>query len=100
MSPVHYILRYVLTLLSAAVVHSVPPVMDTIVAQYTRSPFENEFYSEEEQRNLTESLPPLSLKFDLPPVGNVSWCHGVHTQAVKLPGVVALSAGAHYKGIR
>lgn len=45
--------------------------MDTIVAQYTRSPFQHESYSEEEQRNLTESLPPLSLKFDLPPVDNV-----------------------------
>lgn len=49
--------------------------MDTIVAQYTRSPYEDEFYSEEEQRSLTESIPPLSLKFDLPPVANVSWSY-------------------------
>lgn len=46
--------------------------MDTIVAQYTRAPFENEF-SEQEQRDLTEIHPPISLKFNLPPVENVSY---------------------------
>lgn len=45
--------------------------MDKLVAQYTRSPHQNEFYSEQEQRDLTESLPPLSLKFNLPPIDNV-----------------------------
>lgn len=43
------------------------------MAQYTRSPYENEFYSEQEQRDLTECHPPISLKFNLPPVENVSY---------------------------
>lgn len=42
------------------------------MAQYSRPPHQNEFYSEQEQQDLTESLPPLSLKFSLPPVDNVS----------------------------
>lgn len=46
--------------------------MDKLVAQYTRPPHQNEFYSEQEQRALTETLPPLTLKFDLPPLDNVS----------------------------
>lgn len=46
--------------------------MDKLVAQYTRRPHQDEFYSEQEQRALTETLPPISLKFDLPPVDNVS----------------------------
>jgi 20S proteasome subunit beta 5 len=46
--------------------------MDKLVAQYSRPPHQNEFYSEQEQQELTESLPPLSLKFALPPVANVS----------------------------
>lgn len=46
--------------------------MDKLVAQYSRPPHQNEFYSEQEQQDLTESLPPLSLKFSLPPVDNVS----------------------------
>ncbi|TQB70120.1 Proteasome subunit beta type-5 [Monascus purpureus] len=44
--------------------------MDKLVAQYTRPPHQNEFYSEQEQRALTETLPPLTLKFDLPPLDN------------------------------
>lgn len=60
---------------------SLPPVsffvaqhtMDKLVAQYSRQPDQNEFYSEQEQQDLTESLPPLSLKFSLPPVDNVSF---------------------------
>lgn len=47
--------------------------MDKLVAQYSRPPHQNEFYSEQEQRDLTESLPPLSLKFNLPPVDNVRY---------------------------
>jgi 20S proteasome subunit beta 5 len=46
--------------------------MDTLVAQYSRSPFQDEMYSEQHQRELTQTLPPLSLKFDLPPIANVS----------------------------
>lgn len=48
--------------------------MDKLVAQYSRPPHQNEFYSEQEQQDLMESLPPLSLKFSLPPVDNVSSC--------------------------
>lgn len=40
--------------------------MDKLVAQYSRPSHQNEFYSEQEQQDLTESLPPLSLKFALP----------------------------------
>lgn len=43
------------------------------MSQYTRSPHQNEFYSEQEQQELTETLPPISLKFNLPPLDNVSW---------------------------
>ncbi|KAL1984240.1 hypothetical protein VTN96DRAFT_9374 [Rasamsonia emersonii] len=46
--------------------------MDTLVAKYSRSPYEDEFYSEQQQREMTECLPPLSLKFDLPPIENPS----------------------------
>lgn len=45
--------------------------MDKIVSQYTRSPEQNEFLAE--QQELTESTPPLSLKFNLPPLDNVSY---------------------------
>jgi hypothetical protein len=47
--------------------------MDKIVAQYSRPSHQNEFYSEQEQQDLAETLPPLSLKFALPPVANVSY---------------------------
>lgn len=46
--------------------------MDKIVAQYSRPSYQN-VYSEQDQQDLTESLPPLSLKFALPPVANVSY---------------------------
>lgn len=46
--------------------------MDKLVAQYSRPPHQNEFYNEQEQQDLTEGMPPLSLKFSLPPVDNVS----------------------------
>ncbi len=46
--------------------------MDTLVARYTRSPFESEGFSSDEQQDSTDSLPPLSLKFALPPVARVS----------------------------
>ncbi|KAK5711637.1 Proteasome subunit beta type-5, partial [Elasticomyces elasticus] len=42
--------------------------MDKIVAQYTRSPQQDEFLAE--QQELAESTPPLSLKFNLPPLDN------------------------------
>lgn len=46
--------------------------MDTLVAQYTQSPFANEGYTSEEQDDYSQSLPPLSLKFALPPVSRPS----------------------------
>ena len=49
-----------------------PPTMDTLVARYSGSAFRDDLYSEEQQRDLTECLPPLSLKFELPPVAKVS----------------------------
>jgi len=48
------------------------PVMDTLVAQYSRSSFQDDFYSERDQRELSQCLPPLSLKFDLPPISRPS----------------------------
>lgn len=42
--------------------------MDTLVAQYTQPAFSHEGYDAEEQDNYSSTLPPLSLKFALPPV--------------------------------
>ncbi|ETI19284.1 proteasome component PRE2 [Cladophialophora carrionii CBS 160.54] len=42
--------------------------MDTLVAQYTQSPFANEGFSSDEQNDFCETVPPLSLKFALPPI--------------------------------
>ncbi|KIW80298.1 hypothetical protein Z517_06913 [Fonsecaea pedrosoi CBS 271.37] len=42
--------------------------MDTLVAQYTQSPFTNEGFTSEDHNDYCETLPPLSLKFALPPV--------------------------------
>lgn len=42
--------------------------MDTLVARYTQSPFANEGFASEEQNDYYDTLPPLSLKFALPPV--------------------------------
>ena len=47
--------------------------MDALVAQYSRPAFENEGYSLEEQQELSEATPPLSLKFALPPIASVSY---------------------------
>lgn len=46
--------------------------MDALVAQYSRPAFENEGYSQEEQHELSQATPPLSLKFALPPIARVS----------------------------
>lgn len=46
--------------------------MDKILSQYTSSPHQDESYSEQEQQDMATSLPPLSLKFTLPPLENVS----------------------------
>lgn len=44
--------------------------MDKLISQYTRSPYQDEAFSEQDQLDYTESLPPVSLKFSLPPVEN------------------------------
>ena len=46
--------------------------MDSLVARYRRPAFENEGYSQEEQQDLYQATPPLSLKFAMPPISNVS----------------------------
>ena len=46
--------------------------MDALVAQYSRPAFANEGYSQEEQQELSQATPPLSLKFALPPIARVS----------------------------
>jgi 20S proteasome subunit beta 5 len=45
--------------------------MDTLVAQYTSSPFDKEAFSEVDQQDYTQSIPSLSLRFALPPVPRV-----------------------------
>lgn len=45
--------------------------MDSLVARYSRPMFENEGYSEEDQQELSEPVPSLSLKFAMPPVAQV-----------------------------
>ena len=47
--------------------------MDALVERYSRPAFEQESYSREEQQELIQTRPPLSLKFALPPVANVSY---------------------------
>lgn len=42
--------------------------MDSLVAQYTQSPFRNDGLDAEEQLDYSGSTPSLSLKFALPPV--------------------------------
>jgi hypothetical protein len=45
--------------------------MDTLVARYTRPAFERTGWLEEQQE-LAQNTPPLSLRFALPPIANVS----------------------------
>lgn len=47
--------------------------MDTLVEQYSRPAFENEGYSQQEQYELSQTLPPLSLNFAMPPIANVGF---------------------------
>jgi 20S proteasome subunit beta 5 len=46
--------------------------MDSLVSRYSRPAFENEGYSEDEQLELSDPNPSLSLKFAMPPVAQVS----------------------------
>ena len=47
-------------------------VMDNLVSTYSRSAFEDEGYSSDEQQELVQAKPPLSLRFAMPPMANVS----------------------------
>lgn len=46
--------------------------MDLLVAQYSRPAFQEEGYSSQEQQELAETVPPLSLRFAMPPVAKVN----------------------------
>lgn len=45
--------------------------MDALVSQYSRPAYQDEGYSSDEQLQLSEVTPPLSLKFALPPIAQV-----------------------------
>jgi 20S proteasome subunit beta 5 len=45
--------------------------MDTLVAQYSTPMFEKENYNQDEQMELYQPAPSLSLKFAMPPVAQV-----------------------------
>jgi 20S proteasome subunit beta 5 len=46
--------------------------MDTLVARYSRPAYQqNEVFSEQEQQDLADAAPSLSLKFAMPPVAHV-----------------------------
>ena len=47
--------------------------MDSLVAQYTRPPFEDEGDSQADQQEMISTSPPLSLKFAMPPMPNVRY---------------------------
>lgn len=51
--------------------HLLTNIMDKLVAQYTRPSHQDALFSEAEQQELTETTPPISLKFNLPPLDNV-----------------------------
>ena len=47
--------------------------MDTVVARYSRPAYQqNETFSEDDQQDLADPVPSLSLKFAMPPVAHVS----------------------------
>jgi hypothetical protein len=45
--------------------------MDTLVAQYSKPMFEKENYSQDDQMELYQAAPSLSLRFAMPPVAQV-----------------------------
>lgn len=56
--------------------------MDSLVAQYRRPMFDNE-YNQDDQQELYDSTPSLSLKFAMPPVAQVRhlvlmFCSGIY----------------------
>jgi hypothetical protein len=51
--------------------HSKHFKMDTLVAQYSQPMFEKEQYNQDDQMELYQPAPSLSLKFAMPPVAQV-----------------------------
>lgn len=45
--------------------------MDYLVATYSQPEYQDEVYSDHEQQELAQAVPPLSLRFALPPVAQV-----------------------------
>jgi len=57
--------------------------MDALVSQYSHSAYQDEGYSSDEQLQLSEVTPSLSLKFALPPIAQVHlstslWTHQIN----------------------
>jgi 20S proteasome subunit beta 5 len=52
--------------------------MDTLVAQYSKPMFEKENYSQDDQMELYQPAPSLSLKFAMPPVAQVWFSPSFH----------------------
>ena len=48
--------------------------MDTLVAQYSKPMFEKENYNQDDQVDLYNPAPSLSLRFAMPPIAQVSCC--------------------------
>jgi len=47
--------------------------MDTLVARYSRPAYhDNEVFTEQDEQDLCDAAPSLSLKFAMPPVAHVS----------------------------
>lgn len=68
--------------------------MDSLVAQYTRPAFADEGQTHEEQHELLQASPELSLKFALPPVAQVSRGPDDVAQTVQ-PGMLTASSPPH-----
>lgn len=65
--------------------------MDSLVARYSRPMFENEGYAKEQQEEmeLVQEVPALSLKFAMPPVAQVS--SPLHTSFTRIACSLATS---------
>lgn len=53
--------------------NSLVPKMDSLVFTYSRPAFQDEVCSNDEQQELIQATPPLSLKFAMPPMPNVRY---------------------------
>ena len=63
-------------------VTKVPHIMDTLVSAYSQPAFQDEGYSSDEQQELVQAVPPLSLQFALPPMPNVSFTELVLSESL------------------